>query len=80
MKRLPKWLEAVERLAGMGIEHPIEEVEADFARGRLTIVLPDGRRFRFKRSQIPPADAKLFLKRFNELRARPSTVGKPSER
>ncbi len=70
-RELPKWLSSLERYGG-GLEHHLEEIDAEFRNGELRIVLPDGRSLRFGRGQIRDVEVRRFLDRLASLRGRPA--------
>jgi len=67
-RQLPRWMKAAERLAGVAVEQHLKDVEAHLDKGKLTILLPGGRRLCFTERQIDPVDAERFLEKFRELK------------
>jgi len=57
----PKFLDAAQRWAGMGIEHPLDQVDATLKRGKLRVVLPTGKPMVFTISSEEEERAQRFV-------------------
>jgi class 3 adenylate cyclase len=57
----PKFMDAAQRWAGMGIEHPLDQVNATLSKGRLHVVLPTGKPIRFAVSPAEQESAQRFV-------------------
>ncbi len=76
---LPKWTEAARRYGvGIGVEHRLDEIDAQFVDGELRIRLPDGRTLAFPRGQVREDEARRFLDRLAVLRSQPALRKGPS--
>jgi class 3 adenylate cyclase len=76
---LPKWIDAVGRYAGLGLENRLDEIDASITGGTLRIQLPDGKTLNFSEKQINLEEAQRFLARLTALRGRdPQQPADPS--
>ena len=67
-RALPRWMDSYQARAGVGIEHDLNEVQADLSRGTLTIKLPGGKKLALDGRQIDLDQAKRFIEKLNALR------------
>jgi class 3 adenylate cyclase len=75
-RELPKWIDAVRRYGGMGLEHRLDDIEASVTGGKLRIRLPDGKDLTFDEHQINLEEAERFLGRLAALRQQ---KGRPAQ-
>lgn len=68
-KHLPRWIDWAQARAGMGIEHPLRDVEAEIQRGRLVVSLAGRRRMEFGKEQIDSQAAEEFVARLKRMKA-----------
>ena len=67
-RALPRWMDSYQARAGVGIEHDLNEVQADLSRGTLTIKLPGGKKLALDGRQIDLDQAQRFIEKLNALR------------
>lgn len=68
MRRIPKWLDAAERLAGLGIEHDLEDIDAAIDKGDLIVSLPTGGKLRIGKGNVDQEEARRFLTKLQSLK------------
>jgi hypothetical protein len=68
MRRIPKWLDAAERLAGLGIEHDLEDIDAAIHEGDLIVTLPTGGKLRIGKGNVDQEEARRFLTKLQSLK------------
>ncbi|MBU0596259.1 hypothetical protein KJ567_06215, partial [Candidatus Bipolaricaulota bacterium] len=66
---LPKLVDWATARAGMGIEHPLADIDARMRLGKLEILVNGKKRLEFGGDQVSPANARQFLERLRALRA-----------
>ena len=64
----------------MGIEHAVQDVSAEIADGKLTLILgPKKKRLSFNPKDIDPAAAQAFVERLEQMKAMTGgTSGQPA--
>ena len=72
-RRLPKWIDAFQENAGLGVEHRLADVEATLKAGTLVIRLPSGKKMSLDQSQIDLGQAERFLEKLGALKAKPQS-------
>jgi len=70
-RRLPKWIDAFQENAGLGVEHRLADVEATLKDGTLEIQLPTGRKVTAGSNLIDPGQAERFIEKLSALKAKP---------
>jgi len=68
-KSLPRWIDWAQARAGMGIEHALQDVEAEIQRGRLIVSLAGRRKMEFGKDQIDSSEAAEFVSRLRRMKA-----------
>ena len=69
-KSLPNWIDWAQSRAGLGIEHAVQDVSAEIADGKLTLILgPKKKRLSFNPKDIDPAAAQAFVERLEQMKA-----------
>ncbi len=68
-KSIPNWVDWAQSRAGLGIEHAVQDVQAEIVDGKLTLVLgATKRRLSFNPKDIDPAAAKAFVERLERMK------------
>jgi len=68
-KALPKLVDWGAARAGLGVEHPLADLEAEVRRGRLEIRVKGRKTLAFEKDQISLSSAQRFLERLHALQA-----------
>jgi len=69
-KSLPTWIDWAQTRSGLGIEHAVQDVNAEIVDGKLTLVLgPKMKRLAFNPKDIDPAAAQAFVERLEKMKA-----------
>jgi class 3 adenylate cyclase len=69
-KSLPTWIDWAQTRSGLGIEHAIQDVNAQIVDGKLTLMLgPKKRPLSFNPNDIDPASAQAFVERLQKMKA-----------
>ena len=67
-KSLPTWVDWAQSRAGLGIEHAIDEVSAEFVSGKLKLQLGGKKPLTFDPKEINAASAQAFVERLNRMK------------
>ncbi len=68
-KSLPTWIDWAQSRAGLGIEHTVQDVNAEIVDGELTLILgPKMKRLSFNPKDVDPAAAKAFVERLQRMK------------
>jgi class 3 adenylate cyclase len=69
-KSLPTWIDWAQTRSGLGIEHAIQDVNAQIVDGKLTLTLgPKKRSLSFNPNDIDPTSAQAFVERLQRMKA-----------
>jgi hypothetical protein len=67
-RRLPRWIDAFQASAGLGVEHRLDQIDATLKGGRLVISLPTGRKISLEKGQVDPGQAERFIEKLRALK------------
>jgi len=69
-KSLPNWVDWAQSRAGLGIEHAVQDVNAEIAHGKLTLTLgPTKKSLSFNPKDVDPVAAQAFVERLERMKA-----------
>lgn len=69
-KSIPTWVDWAQNRSGLGIEHAIQDVQAEILKGKLTLTLgPKKRPLSFEPKDIDPKAAQAFVERLQRMKA-----------
>ncbi|MFC2078773.1 adenylate/guanylate cyclase domain-containing protein [Candidatus Bipolaricaulota bacterium] len=77
-KSLPNWIDWAQSRSGLGIEHAIQDVNAEIADGELTLILgPKKKRLSFNPKDVDPSAALAFVERLERMKGLASGLPSP---
>jgi len=69
-KSLPTWIDWAQTRSGLGIEHAVQDVNAEIVNGKLSLILgPKMKKLAFSPKDIDPKAAQAFVERLQRMKA-----------